>query len=107
MGEESRTTPAVMGRCPKCNSEVIDVGRLYKCTENRDELRGGRWVPIGSCDFLMWKQVAHHDLSREDVEGLLAGEPVHMSGLRRADGSEFEADVYLDPEHDYKATFAR
>jgi len=83
-GETLERMRPVVGRCPRCGSDVAEGPRAFFC-------RGE------SCDFYIWKKVAGKDLRAEDAAALLAGRRTRLiRGFRSKKGRRFAAHLVLE-----------
>jgi len=81
----------IIGKCPKCNSDIIDQGKLCKCA-NHD------------CDFVIWKNVAQHELNTSEIQALLKNRKTPMiNTFVSKTGNKFSAFLVFD--QDFKTKF--
>jgi DNA topoisomerase-3 len=88
--------PQPFGQCPKCGGRLQERFKSYKCTNK-------------SCDFSVWKTIAGHLLSRQELETLLRDRKLGpLTGLRSKAGKRFSAIVKLNDQFktqfDFEAT---
>ena len=96
MPQEDRSNaciaPASIGNCPQCGEELHNIGKGYAC-------------PNKSCDFVLWKTVAHKAISDTQLKKLLErGKTDLIKGFKSSKGNDFNAYLVLDENG--KATFA-
>ena len=78
-----------VGKCPKCGADVVEREKTFSCSAWKET----------HCDFGLWKQVAGHNLTREEATKLLAGEKVGpVKNLKGKSGKSFSATFTLDKE---------
>lgn len=81
--------------CPKCGRPVIDDGRKLSCSGNND----------GSCDFVLWKTICGHKLTKDDMDHLFNNEETDYCKMKSKSGKEFEACMYFDEDSKVKLQF--
>ena len=70
-------------KCPKCSSPLIRTPMSYKC-KNDD------------CGFILWRKICGKMLTDIQVKNLLKGKSTGViKGLKRADGSSFDASLII------------
>ena len=73
--------PSVQGKkCPNCGETLKDERGALRC----------------DCGFTFWKTICGKPFSEAQIETLLQGKPVSMSGLKSKSGKTFQAKVSLD-----------
>ncbi|MCG6941249.1 MAG: DNA topoisomerase 3 [Thiohalocapsa sp.] len=84
---EARANAAGLGTCPVCKQgEIIETPRAYGCARWRD-----------GCGFTIWKTIAGHALTKEEVTQLMAqGRTGPIDGFRSKAGKPFAACLRLD-----------
>lgn len=86
-----------LGKCPRCGKDVHEIAKAFSCSGYRDEPK---------CTFAIWKEakygpMAGKKISAKMVKDWLAGKKVPMKGLKKKDGSKFDADTYLEDDGKY------
>ena len=77
--------------CPKCNSDVFDQNKLYKCSND-------------SCDFIVWKSISSYKLKSEDIISLIQNRRTSLiKDFVSKKGNNFEAYIVFD--NDFKTKF--
>jgi len=93
-------TTKVMGKCPVCGGDVVDISHLtfFGCSNWRKE--------DGSCKFKINKVIAQRPLTPSEVRMLLEDKrtPV-LSGFLARDGREFSTALELD--NGFKVRFSK
>ena len=76
--------------CPKCRQgRIIEGRRGYGCARWRE-----------GCDFVVWKEVAGHRLSEQELRALIGrGRTDPIRDLIDADGRRITARILLDDDH--------
>ena len=82
---EKKAGPA----CPECGHETTDDGRTVTCT---------------SCGLKIWKNVAGHQLTDDELATIMGGGQTNLIDLRTKDGKAFQAKLSWDGEQK-KITF--
>jgi DNA topoisomerase-3 len=77
----------VIGKCPKCNSDVIEGKSFYLCTKYKDP-----------CDFLIGKEIGGAKISKTEAKKLLAGKETKEMKLTYRSGTEKTAKLVLNAE---------
>lgn len=81
----------VLGKCPKCGSDVVEGKSYYLCTQYKQ-----------SCDFIFAKEIGGAKLSKTEAKKLLAGKETKelnitlKSGVKKAARLKLNADGKLD-----------
>ena len=86
--------PEVLGKCPRCGKDVIEIAQGYGCTGFKD-----------GCKFTIWKNskqkfLAGVTFTKTDAKRFLAGKPTHKSKLIDKKGNKFAADIIMDERPD-------
>lgn len=87
---------AVIGACPKCGKPVVRTGGVYQCSSNRNSGAQDGYKLLQGCGFKLYVKQLGKPLTDSQASKLLAGRQVHMTGLKKRDGSTFDADVRLE-----------
>lgn len=117
LAQPLRTAPpkgAPVGTCPACGGKVLDTGNErapYLCENTRRERIENpdgsvSWRDCGSCGFRLHRSFMGASISAAQAKKLLAGKPVMLRGLTRADGERFDKIVELDAEHNWRLRIA-
>lgn len=77
----------VIGKCPKCSSDVIEGKSFYLCTKYKD-----------TCDFLIAKEVGGAKVSKTEAKKLLSGKETKEMELKFKSGATRKAKLILSPE---------
>lgn len=59
---KSSSSAKVVGKCPKCGSDVVETDSYYKCSKYKD-----------TCDFIISKEISGAKITLKDVKALLSG----------------------------------
>ncbi len=93
--------PEILGKCPRCNSDVVESKLGYGCTGFRD-----------GCRFSIWKNskmklLANVSFTKTDAKKFLAGKPVKKSKLVDKKGQKFKAELLMieEPDNPYGPVF--
>lgn len=82
-----RKNQKVVGKCPKCGKDVIELAKGYACSG------------YPNCDFGIFKIVAGKTLSEKDVKSLLTSRKTRLiSGFKNKAGKEFSAALTFDKD---------
>lgn len=81
----------VVGKCMKCDGDVIDANKLYKCTNNV-------YKKADSCDFIIWKNVFGTNITKTDVKALLAGKQTKEKKLTFKSGKTANLPLHINDE---------
>lgn len=73
--------------CPACGGDLIEREKSYSCSQ---------WKATG-CQYTIWKDVAGHAITRQEVATLLQGGTITISGRGRS-GKRFQAKATLQRE---------
>ncbi len=76
-----------VGQCPTCGGDLIEREKSYSCATWRES----------GCNYTIWKDVAGHGITRQEVATLLQGGAVAISGRGRS-GKRFQARAVLERE---------
>ncbi len=93
--------PKVLGKCPRCGRDVLEVKNGYGCSGYRD-----------GCKFIIWKDPNQKFLSKvsftkTDAKNFLAGKSVKKKKLVDKKGREFSAMLVMEetPDNPYGPVF--
>jgi len=88
-----------LGSCPACHQgKIIESERAYGCDH---------WKRVdGDCHFTIWKTVAEHAITADEVKALIAGETIGPFGLTSKAGKPFEASLHIDDKKTGHVAFA-
>ncbi len=82
-GEKSKPAPTMTGRtCPACGGQAEDKGALLEC----------------SCGFRLWKTACGVKLTDNQLDGILAGKTIQVSGMKNKAGKVFNAGIKLSDD---------
>lgn len=86
-----------LGKCPRCGKDVHETTKGFSCVGYKDEPK---------CNFTIWKEAKYGPLAGKKVSAKivtdwLAGKKVPMKGLKKKDGSKFDALTYLEDDGKY------
>jgi len=82
-------TKVVVGKCPKCNSDVVDTGKYYKCKNYKKEKN--------SCDFIFGKTIASKKIPQKEAVKILEGKPTSKMKFKSPkSGKTFECSLIYD-----------
>ena len=86
--------PEVLGKCPRCGKDIIEIKNGYGCTGFKD-----------GCKFTIWKNSKQKFLSgvsftKTDAKRFLAGKPTRKSRLIDKKGNKFAAQIIMDETPD-------
>jgi len=89
---QSLRADQVVGKCPKCQSEVIDMKKVCKCVNTE-------------CDFIIFKTMAQKKLSQSVIKELLkdGNTTKQINGFKSKKGKTFSAKLEID--NNYKVAF--
>lgn len=76
-----------VGTCPACGADLIEREKSYSCAN---------WKTTG-CKYTIWRDVAGHAITRQEVQTLLTGGTITISGRGRS-GKRFQARATLTRE---------
>ncbi len=100
LAELTNDGPEVLGKCPRCGSDVVEGNKAYSCTA------------YPSCSFAIWKKqkqrfLADVEFTKTDAKRFLAGKPTKKSHLVDRKGQEFKAQIIMDerPDNPYGPAF--
>ncbi|MBP1308751.1 DNA topoisomerase-3 [Paenibacillus sp. 1182] len=82
-----QTDKEVIGKCPKCSSDVIEGKSFYLCTKYKD-----------TCDFLIAKEIGGAKVSKTEAKKLLSGKETKELELKFKSGATRKAKLMLSPE---------
>ena len=88
-------TDVIIGRCPICGEGVVVKDKVCSCSSNKVEKRGNEWVDVAGCGFKMFRSVAGKKLTEKQIEKLLDGGEVEVSGLKSKTGKKFSANLKI------------
>ena len=86
--------PEILGKCPRCGKDVIEINLGYGCTGFKD-----------GCKFTIWKNskqkfLADVTFTKTDAKRFLAGKPTRKSKLTDKKGNKFSAEIVMDERPD-------
>ncbi|MCQ2561127.1 MAG: hypothetical protein MJ186_03680, partial [Clostridia bacterium] len=86
--------PEVLGKCPRCGSDVIESENAYSCTGFKN-----------GCRFAIWKKqkqkmLAKVVFTKSDAKRFLAGKPSRKSRLIDKKGNIFAAKLIMVEDAD-------
>jgi DNA topoisomerase-3 len=96
----------VLGRCPRCGKRVLlsPSGAVGWCESERShrDRDTGKWVVDDpGCGFKLGTSAFGKRMTTPQLKMLLAGEGVHVSGIRGKSGKTFGVTVTLDPDSEW------
>ncbi|MBS4172274.1 DNA topoisomerase III [Bacillus sp. FJAT-49736] len=81
--KKGRSTEAPLGKCKKCDGDVIDKGKFFGCSK----------YSATKCDFTISKKILGRSISKTNIKRLLAeGRTDFIKGFKK-DGKEFSAKL--------------
>ena len=89
-----------VGACPLCGSPVVRRGGVYQCSSNRFSGKDDGYKLLEGCGFKLFAKQCRKELTDSQAARLLDGKTVHLAGLKRKDGTTFEADARLEPPYE-------
>jgi len=95
--EAKKAASVSLGKCPRCGKDVHESAKGFSCEGYKDDPK---------CNFTIWKEakfgpLAGKKVTAKMVKDWLAGKKVPMKGLKKKDGSKFDADTYLEDDGKY------
>ncbi len=86
--------PKVLGKCPRCGKDVVEVKNGYGCSGFKD-----------GCKFIIWKEqkqkmLANVSFTKTDAKKFLAGKTVKKKKLVDKKGHAFAAELIMVEEPD-------
>lgn len=103
---KSISTDKVVGVCPVCGQNIIKKNKVCECSSNKYEKQGENWTKIAGCGFKCWCSYFGKKLSAAQLEDLLAGKQVKITGLTSKKGKKYGANVKLSAVADKNGFFA-
>lgn len=88
----------VIGKCPLCGADVVDVGKGYICKNRKKD-------DPNACMFWVTKTVVGCDLTEKDIQDLLSGNATEIKHFVH-NGRKFDASLIPDKEKGTKFLFA-
>jgi DNA topoisomerase-3 len=74
-----------LGKCPLCDSDVVDYPRSYGCSGYRE-----------GCKFAIWKEIAKKKITPKQARDLLVkGRTEELKGFKSRAGKDFQAILVL------------
>lgn len=103
----SVTGRAVVGSCPACGAPVqaTSTGKQYRCTASSWAGKEGGFALVSGDGFRLNAAQCGKRLTEKQVRSLVAGERVRVSGLKRKDGSTFEAECEFTRPDSWRTGF--
>ena len=95
--EAKKAASVSLGKCPRCGKDIHETAKGFSCEGYKDDPK---------CTFTIWKEakfgpLAGKKVTAKMVKDWLAGKKVPMKGLKKKDGSKFDADTYLEDDGKY------
>lgn len=87
-----------VGKCPKCGSPVVKRRGAYECVTNCYSGADEGYKLLEGCGFRLVSKQCGKELTDREAARIIAGETVRVSGLKRKDGSTFDAELMLGGE---------
>lgn len=84
----------VVGKCPLCGGDVVDVGKGYICKNRKKD-------DPNACRFWVTKNIAGYDLTEKDIQDLLAGNATEIRHFVH-NGRKFDSCIVPDKEKGVK-----
>ena len=98
-------TRMVVGKCPLCGKDVVQSGKIYTCTSNKNEKQeDGTWKQVEGCGFKLFG-FANKKFTPKQAESLLAGKQVTLRGCKSKSGKSFDCKVKLAKDGKIEPTF--
>lgn len=86
----------VVGACPLCGKDVVQTGKIYSCSSNRNEKQAdGSWKQVAGCGFKLFG-FCGRKFTVKQAESLLAGKQVALKGCKSKAGKSFDCKVKLN-----------
>ncbi|MAG58992.1 MAG: hypothetical protein CMJ83_22115 [Planctomycetes bacterium] len=90
----------LMGKCPKCKSEVTRQGSGYKCVKNIPRKKDKE------CDFRLAERIKYRYLAPDQIKRMLNGEKTdELFGFVSMRGRKFKASLYYNEEGELQWQF--
>ncbi|MFF2531561.1 DNA topoisomerase [Brevibacillus sp. NPDC058079] len=77
----------ILGKCPKCSSNVVEGKSYYLCTKYKD-----------TCDFLIGKEIGGVKISKTEAKKLITGKETKEFELTYKSGAKKKARLVLNSE---------
>jgi len=88
----------VVGPCPLCGKDVVQTGKVYSCSSNKNEKQeDGSWKQVAGCGFKLFG-FAGKKLTVKQAESLLSGETISLKGCTSKAGKKFDCKLRLDAD---------
>lgn len=88
---------SVPGVCPKCGKKLVEYKSSYACEGNTKE--------NATCDFIVWKNVSGHELTKAELEKLLKEKVLKGLSFVSKEGKAFKANLVLQEDYSTKLVF--
>lgn len=86
-GGDKKKQMEVLGKCPKCGSDVVEGKSYYFCTQYKQ-----------SCDFIFSKEIAGAKLTKTDAKKLLSGKETKQLTITLKSGEKRKVKFVLNEE---------
>ncbi|MCQ2199102.1 MAG: DNA topoisomerase 3 [Paludibacteraceae bacterium] len=83
--------------CPKCGKKVVEYKSSYACEGNTKE--------NATCDFLVWKNVSGHELTKDELVKLIANKELKGLSFVSKEGKPYKANLTLQDDFKTKIVF--
>jgi DNA topoisomerase-3 len=85
MTNKEKENAEVVGKCPKCSSEVVEGSDFYICKDYPKK-----------CDFSMKKKIKESPITNEDMKAILSGEKTSIHKFKWKNNKWGEAKLYYE-----------
>lgn len=104
---EKVETRNIVGKCPKCNKNVVEAKSTYQCESNKYENVNGKFTCVSGCGFSLLKTLLEKNISEANIKSLLeTGKTKLIKGFKGKKGS-FDAYVSLNENFGYIFEFLK
>lgn len=79
------STNEIIGKCPKCNKDILDTANYYKCESYKD-----------GCDFIISKTIRDAEISKADAINLISGKETKQLEFVWKSGKKGKAKLKLN-----------
>ena len=83
----ARYRSKALGSCPNCGAAIREGEKNYYCSRYRE-----------GCKFHLWKTIAHHRLTAEEIGALTSGKTTQPLKMRNRKGQPFTAALAYNKE---------
>lgn len=88
----AKTEQKTIGRCPKCQEELIETDKYFRCKKYKE-----------GCDFILAKDFFEAKITTKDIQTLLKGEKIEKT-LKFKDNKTSKCSIHLE-DNQYKIEF--